>query len=72
MMCIIRKERIAQVERLQGEIFAVSPIALQILSKQVPNESIPTYGCSWPQPQGVHRKLETDTARTNVETVIGG
>jgi hypothetical protein len=51
-MCIISKERIAicaQVEGTQGEIVAMSPIALQSRCMRVPNESIPTYGHSWPE-----------------------
>ena len=54
--CIISKERNAfcvQGEGTRGEIFAASPIALQSQCKHVPNESIPTYGHSWPQRQRV-------------------
>jgi hypothetical protein len=53
MMCIISKERIAfcaQVEGTRGVVFAVSPITLQSRCKRVPNETISTYGQSWPSP----------------------
>ena len=56
---IINQERItfcAQVEGMRGEIFAASPIALQSRCKRVPNESIPTYGHSWPQRQSDRSK----------------
>jgi len=74
-MCIISKERNAfcgQVDRTRGEIFAASPIEFQSRSKRVPNEPIPTYGHSWPLPQSVRLKHETDRARRDGETVIGG
>jgi len=75
MLCIIRKERIAfwaQVEGTRGEIFATSPIALRSRCKCVLNEPIPTYPHSWPQCQSVLLKQETDRARRNGETEIGG
>jgi hypothetical protein len=56
MMCIISKERIAvgvQVEGTRGEIFAMTPIALESRCMRVPNEPIPTYGHGWPQRQTV-------------------
>ena len=46
--------------------------ALQSRCKRVPNEPIPTYGHSWPQRQSVGLKYETDRARRNGETAIGG
>jgi len=75
MMCIISKERIAycaQVEGMRGEIFAMSPIALQSRCMHVPTEPIPTYGHSWPQRQSVCLKQVTDRARRTGETAIGG
>jgi len=51
MMCINSKESIeycAQVEGTRGEVFAVSPIALQSRWKRVPNERILMYGHIWP------------------------
>ena len=60
MMCIISEERIAfcaQVEETRGEVFAVSPIALQFRCKRVPNEPIPTYGHSWPSTQDCSFKI---------------
>ena len=52
MMGMICKERIAfsaQVEGMQGEVLAASPIVLQSWCKLVPSEPISTYGHSWPQ-----------------------
>jgi len=66
MMCIISTGRIAfcrQVEGMQGEIFAASPIASQSRCNRVPNEPIPMYGHSWPQCQSDRLKLETDRTR---------
>jgi len=60
------------VEGTRGQIFAASPIALPFLCKRVPNEPIPTYGHSWPQRQSASLKWETDRARRNGETAIGG
>jgi len=60
------------IEGTRGQIFAASPVALQSRSKRVPNEPIPTYGHSWPQRQSVCLKYETDRARRNGETAIGG
>jgi hypothetical protein len=51
MMCIFSKQWIAfctQVEGTRGEVFEVSPIALQSRYKCVPNGPIATYGHSWP------------------------
>ena len=59
-MCRITEERIAlcvQVEGMRGEVFAVSPIALQSRCKRVPNEPIPTYGHSWPSTPECSSKL---------------
>jgi len=75
MMRISSKERIAfcaQVEETRGEIFAVSPIALQSWCKRVPNEPIPTDCHSWPQRQSDHLKWETDRMCRDNETPIGG
>jgi len=60
------------VEGTRGEIFTESLIAFQSRCKRVPNEPIPMYGHSWPQRQSVCLKQETDRARGNGETVIGG
>jgi len=51
MMCIISKEWIAfcaQVEGTPGEVFEVSPTALQPRCQHVPDEPIPMYGHCWP------------------------
>jgi len=75
MMCIMIKERIAfcaQVEGRRGEIFSVSPIALQSQCKEVTTEPSPTYCHSWPQRRSDHLNLETDRMRRDSETVIGG
>jgi hypothetical protein len=72
---IMCKERIAfcvQLQGTQGEIFTVLPIALQSRCKRVTNEPIQTYGHSWPPPQSVRLKQETDRARRKGETAIGG
>ena len=74
-MCINSKERIAvcaEVEGTRGEVFAVLPIALQSQYQRVPNEPIPTYGNRWPQRQSVRLKLETERARRNGDTAMGG
>jgi len=75
MKCIISKVRIAfcaQVEATRGEIFSVSHIAMQSQCKCVLNELIPMYGCSWPQCQSACSQWETNRARRNSETAIGG
>jgi hypothetical protein len=75
MMCIISKERMsfcAQVEGTQGEIFAMSPIALHFLCQRVPNEHIPMYGHSRPQRQSFRLTYVTDRARGDSATAMGG
>lgn len=75
MMGIIGNERIAccaEVEGMVGEVFAASPIPLQFQRKCIPNELILTHCYSWPQCQRFHLKYETNRARRNRETAIGG
>jgi len=75
MMWKISDKRIefcAQVEGTGGEMFPVSPIALQSRCNSVPNEPIPTFGHSWPQQQSVRMKWKTDRARRKGETMLRG
>jgi len=72
-LCIISKVRIpfcAQVEGNRGDIISTSPMTLQSQYQPVPNESIPTYGHSWPQRHGILLQLETHRATRHAEAAI--